>query len=158
METFNTDIFDQFNRTWGLLCAGTEEDHNAMTISWGALGTLWGRPAATVYVRPSRLTSDYMEYNDYFTIGFFDDSYKRVLGEIYGTLSGRDTDKDGTSGLTPVASEYGVYYKEATVTLVCRKMFSQPMDKDEMADFAKDFYKDAAPHKMYIGEVIDIIR
>ena len=27
-----------------------------------------------------------------------------------------------------------------------------------MRDFAKDFYKDAAPHKMYIGEVIDIIR
>lgn len=158
METLNTDIFDLFNRKWGLLCAGDTEDHNAMTISWGGLGTLWGRPAATVYVRPTRLTYRYMEDNEYFTIGFFPEECRKALNDIYGTQSGRDTDKDKASGFTPAGCEHGVFYKEAVFTLVCRKMLAQPMDKTEMDEIGKRFYGDDEPHKIYIGEVIDIIR
>ena len=158
METFNTDIFDLFNRKWGLLCAGDLKNHNAMTISWGGLGTLWGRPAATVYVRPTRLTYRYMEENDYFTIGFFPEECRGALSSIYGAQSGRDINKDFASGFTPVSAENGVYYKEAEYTLVCRKILAQPMDKTEMDDIGKRFYGDDDPHKIYIGEVIGIIR
>ncbi len=42
---FNTDIFAQFDKKWALLCAGTKDHHNAMTISWGGMGTLWNKPA-----------------------------------------------------------------------------------------------------------------
>ena len=45
---FTTDIFSRFNEKWALLTAGTGEDFNGMTISWGGLGTLWGKPVATV--------------------------------------------------------------------------------------------------------------
>lgn len=50
------DPFTLFDRNWALLTAGTADDFNTMTISWGMLGTLWGKPAATVYVRESRYT------------------------------------------------------------------------------------------------------
>ena len=50
MAQFTTDIFAQFDKKWALLCAGTKEKHNTMTISWGGMGTLWGKPVVTVYV------------------------------------------------------------------------------------------------------------
>ncbi len=49
---FNTDIFEQFDKKWALLTAGSENDFNTMTISWGSLGTLWNKSVATVYVSP----------------------------------------------------------------------------------------------------------
>ncbi len=153
-----TDILSLFNKKWGLLCAGSPDDHNAMTISWGGLGTFWGKPVATVYVMPRRHTYSYMEKNDFFTIGFFPEECRKALNDIYGTKSGKNTDKDAEAGFTPVETEHGVIYKEAEFTLVCRKMFAQPMLKENMDDFGKNFYGDAVPHKLYIGEIVDIIR
>ena len=45
------DIFEQFDKKWALLTAGTKEKFNSMTISWGGMGTLWGKPIVTTYVR-----------------------------------------------------------------------------------------------------------
>jgi hypothetical protein len=90
---FNTNIFEQFNSQWALVCAGTMEDHNAMTISWGGMGTLWGKPVVTVYVKPCRHTYQYMNRSEYFTVSFYDDTYRPALA-LMGSLSGRDTDKD----------------------------------------------------------------
>ena len=52
-----------------------------------------------VYVRPSRHTYNYMEKNNYFTVSFYDDEYKKALGYL-GTKSGRDTDKVKDVGFT----------------------------------------------------------
>ena len=62
---FRTDIFSQFDRKWGLVTAGNKDAFNTMTVSWGGLGTLWGKPVATVYIRTSRYTHDFVEGNDY---------------------------------------------------------------------------------------------
>ena len=88
---FQTEIFSQFDKKWALLTAGDKENFNTMTISWGGLGTLWGRPVATTYVRTSRYTHDYMDQNDYFTVSFYPEEYKPVLG-VLGSKSGRDMD------------------------------------------------------------------
>ena len=39
---------------WGLLTAGKESGWNTMTVSWGAIGELWGRDVALCFVRPQR--------------------------------------------------------------------------------------------------------
>ena len=45
ISTLTADVFSLFDRDWALLTAGTiEEGFNAMTISWGQLGSLWGNP------------------------------------------------------------------------------------------------------------------
>ena len=56
-----TDIFKQFDKKWALLTAGSMEKFNTMTISWGGLGTLWSKPVASVYVRTSRYTHEFMD-------------------------------------------------------------------------------------------------
>ena len=154
----NAEVFSQFDRKWALVCAGTLEHHNAMTISWGGLGTLWSRPVATVYVKPVRHTYGFMEESDWFTVSFYGEEYRRAL-EVMGTTSGRDTDKDGAAGLTPVAAGEGVTYAQAEVTLLCRKIYRQDLDPAHMPPEVVDtYYRTEAAHRMYVGEVVDVIR
>ncbi|MCR5608730.1 MAG: hypothetical protein K6G26_06670, partial [Lachnospiraceae bacterium] len=84
---FNTNIFETFDKQWALLTAGDIDNFNTMTISWGGLGTLWGKPVITSYVRQSRLTHDYIDNNEYFTVSFYPEEYKKILG-ILGSKSG----------------------------------------------------------------------
>lgn len=155
---FNTDIFEQFDKKWALLTAGTEDAFNTMTISWGSLGTLWNKPAATVYVRTSRYTHEFMDKNDLFTISFFPEKYKQILG-VLGSKSGRDMDKMKESGLTAVPVSGSMSFEEAEVTIICKKLFTQRLEVRGIPDdIVKSLYEDDAPHDMYIGEVVEIIK
>ena len=154
---FTTDILSVFDKKWALLTAGDSESFNTMTISWGGLGTISGKPVATVYVRTSRYTHDFMDANEFFTVSFYPEEYKQILG-VLGSKSGRDMDKMKESGLTPVKAGGSMSFKEAEVTLVCRKLFKQLLDVANMpADVAKAMYEGQAPHDMYIGEIVEII-
>ena len=155
---FVTDIFEQFDKKWALLTAGTEEKFNSMTISWGGMGTLWGKPVVTTYVRTSRFTHEFMDDSDYFTVSFYPEDMKKILG-VFGSQSGRDIDKMHFEGLTAARAGESVTFEEAEVTLVCRKMFKQKLDTSNMPnDVVNAFYSGDAEHDMYIGEVIDIIK
>ena len=155
---FTTDVFSIFAKKWALLTAGTKDNYNSMTVSWGGLGTLWGKDVATVYVRTSRYTHEFMDNNDYFTLSFFPEDKKDILG-VFGSKSGRDIDKMNYEGLTAVEAGESVSYKEAEITLVCKKLFMQGLDTDKMPkEIDEAFYSSDAPHDMYIGEVVDIIR
>ena len=37
MAQFTTDIFARFAKKWAMLCAGTKEKHEAVTVSWGGM-------------------------------------------------------------------------------------------------------------------------
>ena len=152
------EIFSLFNDKWALLSAGTKDKHNSMTISWGGMGTLWNKPVVTVYVRPNRHTYSFMNENDYFTVSFYPEEYRKAL-TLMGSKSGRDIDKDAASGLTVKDLGKAVSYEEAEVTLLCKKIYFQDMNKENMLlDSAKDFYGDEAPHRIFIGEVVETIR
>ena len=153
---FDVDSFGIFNDVWALLTAGTKDSYNTMTISWGGLGTLWGKPVATVYVKPVRYTHRFLDQNDYFTISFYPEEYRKAL-MLLGEKSGRDGDKVKEAGLTPEFLEKSVTFKEAKVTLLCRKIYRQDLDVDSMPEnVAKAFYSTEAAHTMFIGEVMEI--
>lgn len=155
---FHVSSFSIFDREWALLTAGTPEHWNTMTISWGGLGTLWGKPVATVYVKPIRYTHAFMEESEYFTVSFYPEEYRKALG-LLGSRSGRDGDKVKAAGLTPRALDRCVTFSEARATLVCKKIYRQDMDLSAMPEkVAETFYKTEAPHTMYIGEVVDILQ
>ena len=158
MERFDVDAFSLFHKEWALVTAGNLSDYNTMTISWGGLGTLWSRPVATVYVKPIRYTYDFMEKNEYFTVSFFPEEYKKDLS-VLGSKSGRDGDKVALTGLHPVETENGVTFKEGSATLLCKKIYWQDLDLSTMPQSViETYYEPEAPHRMYIGEVVDIIR
>ena len=55
---FSARVFHLFDEQWLLLTAGdfAADQFNTMTISWGSLGFIWGRPFVQVLVRPARYT------------------------------------------------------------------------------------------------------
>lgn len=154
---FKTDIFSQYDKKWALITAGSKENFNSMTISWGGMGTLWGKPVVTAYVRQSRYTHKYLDENEYFTVSFYPEDMKSVLG-VFGSKSGRDIDKMHYEGLTAKPVGETVTFAEAEVTFLCRKLFKQKLDEANMPKEVVDaYYSSNDSHDMYIGEVVEIL-
>ena len=158
MERFDVDAFKVFDKQWALVSAGTPEDYNTMTISWGSVGTLWRKPIVNIYIRPTRFTFPLLEANDYFTIAFFPEQYHEDLSYL-GTHSGRDGDKLAMTKLHAKVLEHGIGFEEASETLVCRKLFWQDYQLDNMPqELIRDFYSNAdGLTRMYVAEVVDIL-
>lgn len=157
MKELNVSAFERFGGGMVLLTAGDIRDYNTMTIGWGGLGTLWSKPAVTVYVKPIRYTYGFMERNELFTVSFFPEEYMRDL-IVLGTRSGRCVDKIALTRLTPRPLDGAVTFEEATATLLCRKMYAADLIREAIPDGAKEtYYKTEAPHRMYIGEALDIL-
>ena len=157
LKNFNLAPLYKIDKEWALLTCGKKEKFNMMTISWGGLGTLWHKPIATIYVRPNRYTNEFIENNDYFTLSFYDEEYKKDLGFL-GSKSGRDIDKISYTNLTPEIIDNGITFKEANLTIVCKKIYFQDLDIKNIPQTEIDrFYNNEPVHRMYIGEVIDII-
>ena len=141
---------------WGLVTAGTSEKFNTMTVSWGALGEIWGKDAAFIFIRPQRYTFEFTEKEELFTISFYTPEYKDAL-KICGSKSGRDIDKSAATGLIPVYTDGTVTFEQAEYTLVCRKMAGQFLDPAGFIDGAiENNYANKDYHKMYIGEILKV--
>ncbi len=151
----NIEPFEKIGKEWMLITAGNSEDCNTMTASWGFMGVIWGKDAAEVVVRHSRYTYEFMEREGLFTLSFFREKYREVLSYC-GSMSGRDTDKIADMKLTPVDIDGTVGFKEAYLTLVCRKMYAADIDTSCLAEGEQHFYDNDALHKMYIGEIISV--
>jgi flavin reductase (DIM6/NTAB) family NADH-FMN oxidoreductase RutF len=142
---------------WALLTAGTKDDFNTMTVSWGGIGELWGKDVCFVFVRPQRHTYEFMEKNDYFSLSFFGGEYKKELG-ICGSKSGRDIDKMAETGFIPVDLQNAVGYEQATVNVVLKKLAYQDMKPDGFIDESiMNNYANNDFHRVYIGEIVKVI-
>lgn len=162
LKNFNLAPLYAIDQEWAVLTAGQKEKFNAMTISWGGLGTIWNKPVVTVYVKPIRYTYEFMESNEYFTISFYDKEYREDLA-ILGSKSGRDLDKVALTKLTPDFLKNTTSFKEAKLTIVCKKIYFQDLDINNIdinsipRSEVDRFYRTEPAHRMYIGEVVDII-
>lgn len=153
-------IHDLFNNQWLLLTAGDFKAgrFNAMTVSWGSLGTMWNKPLAMAVVRPQRYTREFLETHDTFTLCAFRPAHRHAL-EILGSKSGRHGDKMAESGLTPVAATAvdAPVYDEAELALECRKTHWQDLDPAGFlspaiaANYLKKDY-----HRIYFGEIVAV--
>ena len=146
--------FERFDRQWALVTAGNLSHFNTMTISWGGLGTLWELPVATIYIKPCRYTHQFLETNDFFTVSFFSEEYRKDL-TVLGSRSGRDCDKLALTSLTPKSIGDSVGFLEANETLLCKKIYQMDLQKEGIPlNVIQSYYTEEAPHTMYIGQVI----
>lgn len=151
--TFNP--FEKLSKQWALVGAGNLDKFNMMTVSWGAVGVIWGKPSVTAYIRQTRYTKEFVDSGDTFTLTFLADGHRDALN-VLGSKSGRDMDKMKDSGLTPIEVEGEVTFAEAELVLVCRKRFVQDMPKENFVsqETLDRWYADENYHTMYIGEII----
>ena len=128
---------------------------NTMTISWGFVGFMWGKPHFITVVRPQRYTKQILDSNaDSFTISIpFDGKLKEAL-DICGTKSGRDIDKSKVvefipshSVASPVVAGCDLYYE-------CKISTTQPLDGALLPAALQKFYENDF-HHLYIGEIVE---
>lgn len=152
--------FETISKNWFLLTSGrSEENYNTMTANWGTLGTLWNKSIVSVFVRPQRYTFQFIEANELFTISFFDNKYKDSL-KLCGSASGRDINKAKSANLTPISGDNSVYFKEADLVLVCKKLYFTDLDKSNFLEtkIIDEFYENKDYHRMYVAQVTNILK
>ena len=77
---------------------------------------------------------------------------------MLGSKSGRDGDKVAEVGFETVPCGESVTFKQAKLTLLCKKIYRHDMDTYAMPQKEIDtYYVDEAPHTIFIGEVVDVI-
>ena len=158
-KNLDQNVFSLIGERWMLITAGTQEKCNTMTASWGGLGVLWGKPVATVYIRPQRYTLEFVEREDYFTLSFFGEEHRKALA-LCGSKSGRDMDKVKECGFTVATAEGAPYFEEADLVLVCKKAYWQDMDPTHFLDGEIDgkWYPEKYYHRIFIGEIVEVLR
>lgn len=158
-KALDQNVFSLIGDQWMLITAGTKEACNTMTASWGGLGVLWGKPVATVYIRPQRYTLEFVERQDTFTLCFFGEEYRKALA-LCGSKSGRDVDKVKECGFTVEMAENAPYFEEADLVLVCKKAYWQDMDPTHFLDGEIDgrWYPEKDYHRIFIGEILEALR
>lgn len=157
-KEINMNPFAAIGEQWMLITAGTEKNFNTMTASWGGFGVMWRKNAATIYIRPQRYTKEFVDKEETFTLSFFTEKYRPALN-LCGKISGRGHDKVKESGLTPVYSEDGVYFEEADMVLVCKKMYQDEINPEKFQDsnMVSVHYPQNDFHVMYIAEIEKVL-
>lgn len=152
--------FKLIGKDWGLVTAGSENNLNTMTISWGGVGVLWNKPVAYTFIRPQRYTFEFLEKSEYFTVSFYAEEYRKALS-FCGSKSGRDFNKPLETGLTPAFTEQGVpYFEQARLVLVCKKLYAQDFNRECVVDgdtVLKNYGTDDW-HRMFIGEIVEVLK
>ena len=159
MRGLSVNPMTLIGQEWMLITAGNADTGcNTMTAAWGHLGMIWNKPTATIYIRPQRFTREFVDQEAYFTLAFFDESWKKQLGYL-GTVSGRDEEKIANAGLTPVFGDDTVWFEEAQLVLVCRKLYRQELDGACFTDasLVERNYPQKDFHIQYVGEIVKVL-
>lgn len=148
--------FDKIGKEWLLISAEKNGQTNTMTASWGALGHLWNKDVAIVFIRPQRYTKEFVDENDTFTLSFFNGKHEE-LGYL-GHHSGKDEDKISKVNFHIEMVENQPTFQEAKQVFICKKLYVGKFEKDNF--LIPEVYKKNYPlddlHYVYIGEITSV--
>lgn len=139
---------------------GDIANHNGLTVAWGSIGCLWSKDIATVYVKPTRYSFEFANKCEYFSIMWFDEK-RDEINKVFGTLSGKNVNKEELCKLTPVELDGAVVYEEASLAIICKKIYQNPLNKDAILSqevLDKPLYSDGLFHSEYFGEIISVYK
>jgi len=160
----HTEYFEQVCHVLGtggalLLSLDRKGKPNPMTIGWGTMGVIWGRPMFVVLVRPSRYTHGCIEHTGDFTVNIPPESLSDAA-TFCGTVSGRDHDKMAEQDLTAVASAMvkspGI--SECAIIYECKVV--QKTDVVPAAfdpEVVRQYYPKGDFHRVYFGEILRVV-
>lgn len=144
-----------------LLTVKADDQVNAMTIGWGALGIEWGKPIFVAYVRQSRHTKSMLDKNPEFTVNIPLGEYDKSILAVCGTKSGRDMDKIKELGLTleePLTVSVPAI-RQLPLTLECKVIYRQDQDpkaiepESDARYYAKGTPNEGDYHTAYYGQI-----
>ena len=150
------NLIKAISEEWMLISAGNENGYNMMTASWGFAGEMWGSDCVVAMIRPQRYTMEFVDDNDYFTLSFYGDN--KDIHKVCGSQSGRDVNKTELTGLTPVFADNTVYFEQARMVLVCKKMYKDILKEDCFIDKTPlKWYENKDYHYMIMGKIEKVL-
>lgn len=155
-QQLNFNPFTAIGKQWMLVTAGDETKANTMTASWGGAGVLWNKNVATCYVRPQRYTREFIDAQEYFSLSFLPEEYRKPL-TYCGRVSGRDVDdKIAQAGLTLCNKFEAPCFEEAETVLICKKLYVDKIKPQCILHSETDSvnYPDKDYHIVYIAEIV----
>ncbi|HID95681.1 MAG TPA: flavin reductase family protein [Candidatus Latescibacteria bacterium] len=144
----------------GLLLTSVDKkgEPNVMTIGWGSIGRIWGKPMFVVLVRPSRFTYGLIEETGEFTVNVPPKELAEAVA-FCGSVSGRDHDKFKEKGLTPLPGRLvkSPLIEECVLHYECKVVHKNDVIPGELApDIIPEFYPKDDYHRVYFGEIISV--
>lgn len=139
-----------------LVSSDAQGKPNVMTIGWGTIGSIWGRPVFLVLVRPSRYSYSRLEQNPDFTINVPPRELAAAAAHC-GKVSGRDHDKFQEMGLTTVAGRQvrSPIIAECVVHYECRIVHRNDLAPATLPQAILDeYYPRDDYHRVYFGEIV----
>lgn len=143
-------------RKGAFLTTSAEGKNNTMTIAWGAIGFMWGKPQLTVMVRKSRFTHEILAKNPVFTVSIPLNAMTEAL-KLCGSKSGRCCDKFALANLeakagqkvpVPIIGGSGLHFE-------CRVVYQHDMDASQLDQAIADkWYGDKDWHTLYYAEIV----
>jgi len=132
---------------------------NTMTIGWGGITVVWGKPIFMALVRDCRATYELLEKQNAFTISVpIQADLKQALAYC-GRHSLRDGDKFNHCKLTPVQGRKvpAPIVGEAELHYECQVIYKQTLIESQIPAHIKQRYytQTTANHTMYFGEIVD---
>ena len=140
---------------WALVTAGTQQDLNTMTVSWGALGVMWGQDVVQIVVRPQRYTKEFVDRTGRFSLSFYGPEYRQALAHL-GKVSGREEDKIKTVGFTPKMFGQAPAFEQAELVLDCQVLYTQTIDPAGFmpgTDCDEKWYPNKDYHIVYVARI-----
>ena len=134
-----------------LLTVSAQGKTNTMTIAWGTLGVVWGKPMFIAYVRESRYTKSMLDEGMEFTVNLPVDAGAKEILAYCGTHSFRDTDKIADMHLETVPSDTVTppAIRQLPLTLECRVVYRQAQDPGAIPPWAMERYYASVPKDRY---------
>lgn len=159
LNTVAGQTLQQLSPAGAFLTVKVESKINTMTIGWGSVGIIWGKPIFTALVHPARYTYTMIESAKEFTVSVPTSDPLRDALLFAGTKSGRDMDKFSGHGLTaapgqvlatPIVAECGLHFE-------CRTLLAQEMNEEKMSEWMKSiplYKKTGEYHTLYFAEIV----
>ena len=156
------NVFKAVGDDWTAITANNGHTYNTMTASFGGWGILFGKPATWCFLRANRYTLELMKKEQTYTMSYFDADYKDQL-LLFGSKSGRDSDKMNETTLTAVKTPLGnTTYKQARLVIECKLVeitgvHENDFYTDDAKKFVKEGFDDAKDwHKLVFGEITNV--
>lgn len=160
IELYADDMLKQFPK--GVFLTVKDDNKiNTMTIGWGSIGIVWGKPTFVAMIRPSRYTYELLEKTGEFTISVpkFNTMKKELI--FCGKKSGRDFDKikecnleisEGKEMDVPTINGCEIFYE-------CKVVYKEELKSDRMPQkLMSDYYSSDDIHTMYYGQIVTSYR
>ena len=155
------DPFALFDEGAIALAQGEDGENIAcITIGWGAIGTLFSEPTATVYIHKTRYSERIFRKANRFSICFFGKEYTQDVNQYYGAKSSRDIDKFNEGPLSPAFFDDVPIFKQAELVIICEKSAEAFFTAETVSNHPRieTWYADKGGHTVFSGRVLHVLK